>query len=65
MERSETQNLFAQGIQPNMMLCNSFPQANGVSGEEESLDPHEAYKNCKIRLNTRSFYQSILEKDLK
>lgn len=47
-----------------MMLCNNFPSANEVGDEEESLDPHKAYKNCKIRLNTRSFYEGILKNDL-
>ena len=49
-----------------MMLCNSFPTANEVlNGDESEVDPQEAYKNCKIRLNTRRFYESILESDLK
>lgn len=47
-----------------MILCNNFPLANEVVDENETLDPHESYKNCKIRLNTRRFYESILQNDL-
>jgi hypothetical protein len=47
------------------MLCNNFPSAHENLAEEEFLDPHMAYRNCKIRLNTRAFYRGILEKDMK
>jgi len=42
-----------------MIWCSDFP----LVGTDEN-DPYLPYSNNKIRLNTRKFYRTMLEKDL-